>query len=376
MRATKGSLTIGRVGASKAKNETPYRSSSKRVAKEIIEIKKLPARASRKQVNYKEESEKESEVESEEDDEGDYGFGVVEVVEEVKKEVFATFEAGTELEEGLCIVRSLGGGKYELVNLNTVPRGLIASEDTGNILKGDPERRGMFAINKEQWDEAILKTELAAKSADGHIFRLMKLPLELRFKIYEYAIIANVPIRPTTAPSKILGLALLRASRQIYRECRPFFYQNNFKINSIVKNFMPYRESVTKNVQEITFDWWGFSQKDIATLTFFAQCKKLKVLHIMITKWSVDAAPYHRRQHTFQNEDSVKRFRKTNGFDKLVAIRGLQKVTVQNCAGLYGASDVTQEELVALEAFLMRELTKPRPDGAETKASKKRKDRY
>jgi hypothetical protein len=127
-------------------------------------------------------------------------------------------------------------------------------------------------------------------------------------------------------------------------------------------------------------------------LTFFAQCKKLKVLHIMITKWSVDAAPYHRRQHTFQNEDSVKRFRKTNGFDKLVAIRGLQKVTVQNCAGLYGASDVTQEELVALEAFLMRELTKPRPDGAEvcgypshitcmltlaqTKASKKRKDRY
>jgi hypothetical protein len=165
MRATKGSLTIGRVGASKAKNENSYRSSSKTVAKEIIEIKKLPARASRKQVNYKEESEKESEVESEEDDEGDYGFGAVEVVEEAKKEVFAIFEAGTELEEGLCIVRSLGGGKYELVNLNTVPRGLIASEDTGNILKGDPERRQMFAINKEQWDEAILKTELAAKSA-------------------------------------------------------------------------------------------------------------------------------------------------------------------------------------------------------------------
>ena len=93
----------------------------------------------------------------------------------------------------------------------------------------------------------------------------MKLPLELRFKIYEYAVIANVPIRPTTAPSKILGLALLRASRQIYRECRPFFYQNDFKINSVVKNFMPYRESVTKNVQEFTFDWWGFSQKDIAT---------------------------------------------------------------------------------------------------------------
>jgi len=138
MRATKGSLTIGRVRASKAKNENSYRSSSKTVAKEIIEIKKLPARASRKQVNYKEESEKESEVESEEDDEGDYG---------------------------LCIVRSLGGGKYELVNLNTVPRGLIASEDTGNILKGDPERRQMFAINKEQWDEAILKSELAAKSA-------------------------------------------------------------------------------------------------------------------------------------------------------------------------------------------------------------------
>jgi hypothetical protein len=93
----------------------------------------------------------------------------------------------------------------------------------------------------------------------------MKLPLELRYKIYEYALIANVPIRLSTTPSLILGLALLRTSRQIYSECRHFFYRNDFRINNVVKNFLPHKESVAKNVQEITFDWWGFAQKDIAT---------------------------------------------------------------------------------------------------------------
>jgi hypothetical protein len=85
----------------------------------------------------------------------------------------------------------------------------------------------------------------------------------------------------------------------------------------------------------------------------------------MITQWSVDAAPYHKRQFLFQNEDSIKRFRSTNGFDKLVAIQGLQKVTVQNCTGQIRAKDVTQEELSAFETFLTRELTKLRPNEAE-----------
>jgi hypothetical protein len=165
MRPTKSKLTIARIAASKAKNETWHRSSSMAATKKNVQPKKLPARASRKQVSYKDESDEESEQESEVNDEDGYGFGCIEIVEEEEKEVFTTFETGEELKEGLCIVRSLGGGKYELVNLNTVPRSRLASENTGDILKGDPERRAMFTINKEQWNEAIVKTEMAANSA-------------------------------------------------------------------------------------------------------------------------------------------------------------------------------------------------------------------
>jgi hypothetical protein len=100
--------------------------------------------------------------------------------------------------------------------------------------------------------------------ADGQVFRLMKLPIELRYKIYEFAIIADNPIRHTGAPSQ-LGLGLLRTSRQVYREAIPFLFRNNFKINDVIKGFEPCRESVIKNVQEITFDWWGYSKKDQAT---------------------------------------------------------------------------------------------------------------
>ncbi|KAE9370692.1 hypothetical protein N431DRAFT_546473 [Stipitochalara longipes BDJ] len=359
--------TLARIAASKAKSEAAYKPT---VAKPRVQAKKLPARATRKQAVYKYESEEESEEEPEAEDDYDYGFGEVEVVAVEKKPVFTEFEADEELEEGLCIVRSLGGGKYELVNLNTVPRALLGSEQTGDMIKGNDERRAMFTIDKEQWEEVIVKTELAAKSADGHIFRLMNLPLELRYKIYEFAVIANVPIHPTEAPSKALGLGLLRASRQIYREAIPFFRRNNFKITDVIKRFDQYRESVIKNVQEITFDWWGFSRKDTATLALFNECKKLKVLHVVVTQWSVDPSPYHKRQLLFQDDLSIKRFSRTNGFDALLAIRGLQKVTVQN-SKIHKAPGLSDEELAAFEAVLMRELTQPKP----AKTSKKRKER-
>jgi len=94
----------------------------------------------------------------------------------------------------------------------------------------------------------------------------MKLPLELRFKIYEYAVMADRPIRPVGAPSTSLGVGLLRANRQIYREAIPFFRRNNFRVSDTLKNFEPEkRDLVTKHVQEITFEWWGYAKKDTAT---------------------------------------------------------------------------------------------------------------
>jgi hypothetical protein len=156
--------TPGRVAPSKAKKESTYRASSTKGARNSVRAKRLPARASRSTVSYKDESEEESEEESEADD--DYGSDdAIESVEVEKKPVFTVFESEAPLEEGLCVVRSLGGGKYELVNQDAIPRNHLASEDTGVTIKDIPERREMFAITQERWQEALVKIELAAKSA-------------------------------------------------------------------------------------------------------------------------------------------------------------------------------------------------------------------
>ena len=81
----------------------------------------------------------------------------------------------------------------------------------------------------------------------------------------------------------------------------------------------------------------------------------------------MDNKQYHHRQFKFQDETSIKRFNKTNGFDVLVAIRGLQKVTVQNAASQFAAKDLTQAELDAFAAFLTRELCQPKPVEAEVR---------
>jgi hypothetical protein len=94
-------------------------------------------------------------------------------------------------------------------------------------------------------------------------------------------------------------------------------------------------------------------------LKFFDECKKLKVLHIIVTQWSVDPSPYHKRQHLLQDDLTIKRFSKTNGFDALLSIRGLQKVTVQN-SKRHKAPGLSDEELAAFEAVLMQRLTQPK----------------
>ena len=153
---------MARLASSKAESEAAYKPT---VAKRRVQAKKRPTRETRKQVTYKYDSEEESEEEPEAEDEYHCDFEDAEVVEVENKPVFTVFKAKEELEGGLCIVRSLGGGKYELVNLNTVPRGLLGCEETGEMVKGNEDRRAMFAIDKKHWEEAIAKTEMAVKSA-------------------------------------------------------------------------------------------------------------------------------------------------------------------------------------------------------------------
>jgi hypothetical protein len=106
-----------------------------------------------------EESDEESEEDLETDDDED------EVIEVEKKPIFTVFKSDEELDEGLCIVRSLGEGRYELVNLEHSHRFDLAKEETGEIIKAVPERRQMLAISAKQWEDVKVKTQMAVKNA-------------------------------------------------------------------------------------------------------------------------------------------------------------------------------------------------------------------
>jgi hypothetical protein len=94
-----------------------------------------------------------------------------------------------------------------------------------------------------------------------------------------------------------------------------------------------------------------------------AKCPQLQVLNLVVSRFSIDRHETpSRKQKLYQDEPSVRRFKHNPGFDKLVQIRGLQKVTVQNdpINALLGVK-ITTEELAAFEQFLTSLLTLPKP---------------
>ena len=87
------------------------------------------------------------------------------IVAENPHPAFETFTADITLQEGLSIVRSLGGGKYEIVNLKHVDPDLISSEETGRMIKEDPERLRNIGLDDKDWELAKFKCGQAVSSA-------------------------------------------------------------------------------------------------------------------------------------------------------------------------------------------------------------------
>lgn len=86
--------------------------------------------------------------------------------------VFQTFETDAKLEGGLCIVRPLGGGKYEIVNLSQVDQEAFSSKDIGATIKGNRGRLNALDVSKEQWDIAAFKCSQAVASSSKIILPL------------------------------------------------------------------------------------------------------------------------------------------------------------------------------------------------------------
>src|ERR1700709_2833150 len=70
---------------------------------------------------------------------------------EPPRPVFETFTADIQLQEGLNIIRDLGGGKYEIVNLTAVDSNEFASEEIGRSIKSIPARLALINMSDGAW---------------------------------------------------------------------------------------------------------------------------------------------------------------------------------------------------------------------------------
>jgi hypothetical protein len=88
---------------------------------------------------------------------------------EPPRPVFETFTADIQLQEGLNIIRDLGGGKYEIVNLTAVDSNEFASEEIGRSIKSIPARLALINMSDGAWSTVKSKCHQAAMSASKHI---------------------------------------------------------------------------------------------------------------------------------------------------------------------------------------------------------------
>lgn len=125
------------------------------------------ARKTAKVVSYAEipESDSEDDVDSDDAADNDAEAELVMAKVEPLAPVFKTFSVDDTLEDGLSILRGLGDGKYEIINLGRVHAGQMGSEETGRLFSGIPGRIQMVDIDEEAWKEAELKCGQALKSA-------------------------------------------------------------------------------------------------------------------------------------------------------------------------------------------------------------------
>lgn len=134
-----------------------------------------------------------------------------------------------------------------------------------------------------------------------------------------------------------MGFALLETCKQIYDEGRKFFWKNVFNLTDCIRVNEGYLGMIGANLTVAEFDWWGFAIKDPHSLRIIGGLPKLKVLTIVLTQYCVNGhLSDHKRQHKYQDEVSITKFNKTNGFDAIVDIRGLARVIVKNKDGKVG----------------------------------------
>lgn len=136
----------------------------------------------------------------------------------------------------------------------------------------------------------------------------------------------------------------------MYQESLTFLYRNTFRLNGLEISSLSKTNTVFQSrVRDLDF-WWPGYVRDSATFRWIAGFPQLKILRL-----SYYCANDTRNRNTlYQDHDAVSWGpHRSHGFDSLVRLRGLEKVTVSEGFG-------TKDEKKAFETFLMRILTLPK----------------
>ncbi|PVH83501.1 hypothetical protein DL98DRAFT_513025 [Cadophora sp. DSE1049] len=285
--------------------------------------------------------------------------------------IIQSFETATALTEGHCVIRKLEDGRYEIVNLNSASAEMFGSKEVGRLILADETGGRMKALKdvEKSWKDSELKIGQVLSSADLRIFRFLKLPLELRLTIYDLTVRSNEKLHIGSwkycADSILPGIQLRGTCRQIYEETSSIFWRNHFRIHDICRQIKPLLPKLMENIQEITWAWWGFKIQDANTLRIFQEFEKLRIFHLVLSKYCVysPTRPGSSRQFLYQHEPAAAKFNKTSGFDNLISMRGLNIVTVENSTNdncKIKPEDASDAEIQAFEAFVAKELTKQR----------------
>ncbi|KAF7867343.1 hypothetical protein EAF04_005426 [Stromatinia cepivora] len=275
-----------------------------------------------------------------------------------------------DIEDGLWMMRKLGNGKYEAVNLNTISHEDLCSEENEARMASHPESVNVFEASQKSLGDITMKLDRAVFAASGKVFRLKKLPIELRYKIYEFALISYSGLIPSNLPfdegckQPGLALGLVASCRYINAECVQFFWKNTFNLSATtIKLLRESKQTLIQNARNLKCEWSGIYSKDSFIFGLLASCAHLETLEIVLQRSCVsDGQPtyYHRKvQRLHQADNSIRKFNKSNGFDKLISLHDLKKVTVSKHWTLELDKTLTETEFKNFEQFLIKKLTTP-----------------
>ena len=158
------------------------------------------------------------------------------------------------------------------------------------------------------------------------------------------------------------ALSFMLTCRQVYEQTKTIYLQNTFHLDhqSIIKLR---GNDFVNNLVDIGFEWEG-KWADAAIFRTMATYSNLRILRITFYMGAVFWATHRRRVHNrlFQNDEDLKWFSRIRGFDQLLALRGLVKVTLELVGGFdMDQTDKAPAARTAMENLLNKELTKPKP---------------